>query len=300
MNRMKATDILVCTLWWLTVSVVFPCQARKRGLIRRRWVRVLLTLLSPAAVLTYLAVFTGIILWDYCALEPGQSVYFTREEIVSLTGIRDFPDFVYEDSFRDGWEELPSIYRYAFVTPLPESARDYLESVCSDEDNFIWSFDVPHDIAFYGSRCYTYSHGWMAGFVGKPSRIIPDDMHVTLCIGEKGFELRYHSNELSFPGLKDWVKNASLSRNTGVRFPAFKVVDYELHRSSDPSVVITVRFRKKPGQGFFQDLKNAEGWSRENGFYQFRSPVDEHTRQAFSVRVFEDDRRLARIWCDTF
>lgn len=32
----SARDVAVCLLWWLTISIVFPYQALKRGLVRSR------------------------------------------------------------------------------------------------------------------------------------------------------------------------------------------------------------------------------------------------------------------------
>ena len=49
----KALRILVCILCWLTVSVAFPFLTKRWDLIRHRWVSILLTLVSPAALLTY-------------------------------------------------------------------------------------------------------------------------------------------------------------------------------------------------------------------------------------------------------
>ena len=206
----KTADTFVCTLWWLTVSIVFPCQARKRGLIRHGWVRLLLTLLSPAALLTYFVIHFIILIGDVPGFDPELALFSTREEIIALTGIEGLPEFVYKDYSYDWWEGIPTI-RYTYTEPLPESARNYLETVCMDPGNVYWTSSEPEDDSQFSFKRYTYKHGWMRGLVDKPSGILPDDMHVTVDLGEMGFEVTYHSNGPSYSELMEWANPNSLT-----------------------------------------------------------------------------------------
>ena len=294
----KTADIFVCTLWWLTVSIVFPCQARKRGLIRHGWVRLLLTLLSPAALLTYLVIYFIILIGDVPGFDPELALFNTREEIIALTGIEDLPEFVYKDYSYDWWEGIPTI-RYTYTEPLPESARNYFETVCKDSESVYWTASEAADNKIEHNTHYTYRHGWMTGLVDKPSNSLPENMHVTVTFGEMGFDVTYHSNGPSYPGLDEWVCKESLSQKTGMELPSFEVIDYECRHRLDPSAVITIRFKKELDQDFLRKLKDPVKWNKEDGFYSFQTDVEENARQAYSIRIFDDDSRIARICCDT-
>ena len=295
----KTADIFVCTLWWLTVSIVFPCQTRKRGLIRHGWVRLLLTLLSPAALLTYLVISFIILIGDVPGFDPELALFNTREEIIALTGIEDFPEFVYKDYSYDWWEGIPTI-RYTYTEPLPESARNYLESACMDPGNVYWTASEPEDDSLFSFKRYTYKHGWMRGFVDKPSGILPDDMHVTVDLGEMGFEVTYHSNGPSYSELMEWANPNSLTYKTGIAFPDFEIVDYEWYHRLDPSAMMTIRFSKESDREFYQNLDTSRNWEKEKGGYTYAAPLDEYSRQGYTVLVPNDGRRTATIRYDTF
>lgn len=297
-NR-KTADIFVCTLWWLTVSIVFPCQARKRGLIRHGWVRLLLTLLSPAALLTYLVISFIILIGDVPGFDPELALFNTREEIIALTGIEDLPEFVYKDYSYDWWEGIPTI-RYTYTEPLPESARNYLESACMDPGNVYWTASEPEDDSQFSFKRYTYKHGWMTGLVDKPSCILPENMHVTVTLGEMGFDVTYHSNGPSYSELLGWADPDSLKYRTGAVFPDFEIVDYEWRHYLDPSAVMTVRFNKDPEIVFFQNLKTLKYWHKEDEVYTFSTPLDEYSLHRYTVLVSDDARRTASIRYDPF
>ena len=297
MDRRKTVDIIVCALWWLTVSIVFPYQARKRGLIRRRWVRILLTFISPAALLTYGIIWFGIEIGRGPGFDPEQAPFRTREEIVALTGLADLPDFSREKYYYDWWEGWTRV-RYSFSKPLPDEVRKALEDLCSEKDNPYWTLEEPTDTAFYGISKYVFSRGWLSEVIDKPDDILPDDMHVTISFGDNGFDIVFHHQGMFH--LDGWSSAEQVSGNTRVDFPDFEIVDYEwTDHFPDVAATMTIRFKQHPDRRFLRQLEASDGWHEEDDGYSFRTSFDETTRTGYSIHVSKESR-IARMWFNSY
>lgn len=295
----RAKDVVVCLLWWLTISIVFPYQALKRGLVRSRLAGFLLIIPSPAALLTFLVVWLAVLSFKDSRLEPDQAPFSGWVELAALTGRTDIPDFTRAKAYRDGWEGRTQI-RYTYTADsMSEETLEDLERMCADRDNPFWTKSEASDTSFYGHSRYTFSRGWVTGIVDKPYETFPDDMHVTVSFGEKGFDVTYKPNGPSYSGVMALANADSLKRYTCVDFPAFEPVSYEWFNRVDPSAIVTIRFEKVPDRRFLRELEQSPAWKEGDGFFSFETPIGENTREAYSVKI-ERGSRLATIRYDTF
>ena len=286
----RARDVVVCLLWWLTVSIVFPYQALKRGLVRSRLVGFLLIIPSPAALLTFLVVWLAVLTHKGPGFEPDEAPFSGWVELAALTGRTDIPDFTRTKAYRDGWEGWTQI-RYTYTAgSMSEETLEDLERMCADRDNPFWTKSEAKDTSFYG---------WVTGIVDKPHEIFPDDMHVTVSFGEKGFDVTYKPNGPSYLGFRAWANADSLKLYTGVAFPAFEPVSYEWFNRVDPSAIVTIRFDKAPDRRFLRKLEQSPAWKEGDGFFLFETPIGEYTREAYSVKITRGSR-LATIKFETF
>jgi len=206
----KASDILICFLWWMTVSLVFPFQAMKRGLVKRGWVRILLTLVSPAAVITYLLVWS---LWSVgrgAEISPEELAFSTRDDIVLLTGLQDLPDIELKSFWRDPWEGTV-FARFEYADGPSADFFSDLEKRTADEEDIYWN---PNPVSGYD-----FERGWYAGPMEKPSESFPDNVSVRVHFTEKGLDVQYDFQPFVFKGLST---PQELTGRTGVAFPPFR------------------------------------------------------------------------------
>lgn len=182
-NVKKALRILICILCWLTVSVALPYLAKRWNLIRHRWVSILLMFVSPAVQLTYLFIVFLFDSGDY-NVDPGETMFRKREEIVTLTGFSDLPRYTFVSAVGNDWTRVTSA-RYAYAEPLSDSAPDYLKGVYGS----CWNTVEHSDLTFMGKRYPSYQHGWFSGVIEKPSPTFPDKMFVSITFGREGFEV---------------------------------------------------------------------------------------------------------------
>ena len=245
MNTKKASDILICFLWWMTISLVFPFQARKRGLVKRRWVRILLTLVSPAAIITYLLVWS---LWSMvrdAEISPEDLAFSTRDGIVFLTGIQDIPDIELKSCWRDPWEgTVFARFEYA-----DEPSADFfsdLEKKSANEEEICWESNSVSG--------YDFERGWYAGPMENPSESFPDNVSVKVHFTEKGLDVQYDYQPFVFKGLST---QQELTGRTGVGFPPFEIIDYCWHPvGPDAVATMILRLQAKPGRRFIKELES--------------------------------------------
>lgn len=272
-NGRKSLHILVCILCWLTVSVAFPFLAKRWDLIRHRWVRILLTLVSPAALLTCLFILFLFDSGDY-NVGPGETMFRKREEIVALTGFSDLPGYTFVSAVSNDWTRVTRA-RYAYAEPLSDSALDYLEGVYGS----CWNTVEHPDLTFMGKRCPRYHHGWFSGVVEKPSPALPDNMFVSITFGREGFEVVYHPQDSFF--FEGWISNEDLKWKTGVDFPALEAIDYELKH--DGSAFLTIRFPEDPDEELCSQFRSSPLWEESAGDFTFLNTLNSAWVYSFSV-----------------
>ena len=280
MNWRKFADIIICSLLWATLSFLFPYQAKKRGLIRKRWGRILLTFLSPAAILTYVIVGLCIDLSNDPGYDPNNVLFSTREEIVSLTGFDSIPDFVRTKYYHDWWEGWTQV-SYAYSDSLSKEAKRYLERISSSKDNPYWS---------QSETSYRFQRGWLSDVLEKPDTLFQDNMHVSIVFREQGFDVKYRFQGPFY--FKDWLEQEQLTSHTDIDFPAFEVVDYEwIDHFTDDEAIMTIRFLERPSTSFIRQLQRSEKWYlAEDGTYTFKTPIDENIRECYTIRISKGNR----------
>ena len=229
----------------MTISLVFPFQARKQGLVKRRWVRILLTLLSPAAVVTYLLIWS---LWNMgrdAEISPEDLAFSTRDGIVLLTGIQDLPDIELKSCWRDPWEgTVFARFEYA-----DEPSADFfsdMEKKSANEEEICWESNSVSG--------YDFVRGWYAGPMEKPSESFPDNVSVKVHFTEKGLDVQYDYQPFVFKGLST---QQELTGRTGVGFPPFEIIDYCWHPvGPDAVATMILRLQAKPGRRFIKELES--------------------------------------------
>ena len=280
MDRMvlkKAFQIFVCLLCWLTMSIVFPFLAKRWGITRQRWLRILLTLVSPAALLTYLFIIFLADSGDY-SVDPEKTEFRKRNEIVALTGFTDLPGFTFVSATSNDWTRVTRArYAYEDWGTLSDSAGGFLQNIYGD----FWDTVEPADTSLLGKRCPRYSHGWFSGVVDKPSDTLPDDTHVSITFGREGFEVVYHPNDSFF--FEGWMSPEDLKRKTGADFPAFEAFDYELRY--DESAFLAIRFLEDPDDRFYSQFKSSLSWEESAGDYTFKMQIGKYSDWLYRISV---------------
>ena len=96
LHNEKIVNFCICILTWLTLFFLFPYVARKYNVIKEKWVAILIMLVSPALLVTGYIIATevvGISPYRYKELK-----FTNKHDIISLTGITDFPDYEYHNN----------------------------------------------------------------------------------------------------------------------------------------------------------------------------------------------------------
>lgn len=289
MSSKKTTDIIVCLLWWLTISIVFPFQAKKRGLVKRRWARIVLTLISPAAVTTYLLVWMGCLIGRGSDISPDELAFKTREDIMLLTGIQSVPEFEMSGCWRDFWEgTISASFKYA--EDLSPAFLEELEKVCSDENSLHWSNSEFTDSVF------VFERGWHSDYMEKPSDSFPDNVSVQVRFSDKGFSVQYDYQPFVFKGL---CTPEDLTERTGVCFPMFDIVDYRWHPVGPDAVAsMTLILREKPGNAFFREVRDK--WKESDpGVYVWNDgDYDEEgiPSEEYTILVDKNSLKVSILW----
>lgn len=291
-HKEKIANICVCILTWLTLFFLFPYVARKYKVIKRKWVAIFLMLVSPALIATGYIVATeviGISPYRYHELK-----FTSKDDIVSLTGLHDFPEYEYYNNSYDSWSGTHTV-RFLFKEEPPANFYEKLESLRRDMDNVYWSSDnsLEHasDRKFFGSdQIYIYSHGWDGKYIIPPSEDMPENVALHFFIGKRGFVCRYQeyaNNSLDIFGIPD-----SISARTGVQFPAYKSVNCDyMDIGPDWAEDWTILLDEKPSIEFIRQIKASPNWSplaNKPGCYEYTKTIEYKSIE--SIIVDENSR----------
>ena len=291
-HKEKLVNICVCILTWLTLFFLFPYVARKYKVIKRRWVAILLMLVSPALIATGYIVATeviGISPYRYHELK-----FTSRNDIVSLTGLHNFPEYEYYNNSYDSWSGTHTV-RFLFKDEPPASFYEKLESLKHEKDNVYWSSDnsLEHasDRKFFGSdQIYIFSHGWEGKYIIAPSENMPENVALHFFIGKRGFVCRYKeyaNNSLDIYGIPD-----SISARTGVQFPAYKNVNCDyMDIGPDWAEDWIILLDEKPSKDFIRQIKASPDWTpleNKPGCYEYSKTIEYKSIE--SIIVDENNR----------
>ena len=291
-HKEKVVNICICILTWMTLFFLFPYVARKYNVIKEKWVAILLMLVSPALLATGYIVateFVGISPYRYKELK-----FTSKNDIISLTGITDFPDYEYHNNSYDSWSGTHTV-RFLFKEEPPKTFYEEIESLIKDKDNVYWSSDnsLEHasDKKFFGSdHIYIYSHGWDGKYISAPNENMPENVALSFFIGKKGFICRY--NEYANVSLDMFGNRDSISSRTGVQFPSYKNVNCSyMDVGPDWGEDWTILLDEKPSKEFIRQIKASPKWTplaNKPGCYEYSKTIEYKSIE--SIIVDENSR----------
>lgn len=290
-HKEKVVNICICILTWMTLFFLFPYMARKYNVIKEKWVAILLMLVSPALLATGYIVateFVGISPYRYKELK-----FTSKNDITSLTGITDFPDYEYLNNSYDSWSGTHTV-RFLFKEEPPASFYEELESLKKQPDNVYWSVDNlrdAYDFDFFGcDHIYIYSHGWDGKYITAPNENMPENVTLHFFIGKRGFVCRYQeyaNNSLDIYGIPD-----SISARAGVEFPSYKNVNCSyVDVGPDWAEDWAILLDEKPSKDFIRQIKASPNWNplaNKPGCYEYSKIIENKSIE--SIIVDENSR----------
>lgn len=290
-HKEKIVNICFCILSWMTLFFLFPYVARKNNVIKEKWLAILLMLVSPALLVTGYIIATEVI-----GISPYRykELHFTsKNDIINLTGITDFPDYEYLNNSYDSWSGTHTV-RFLFKEEPPASFYEELESLKKQPDNVYWSGDNlkdAYDFDFFGSdHIYIYSHGWDGKYIIAPSEDMPENVALHFFIGKRGFVCRY--NEYANVSLTIFGDRDSISARTGVQFPAYKNVNCSyMDVGPDWGEDWTILLDEKPSKEFIRQIKKSPNWTplaNKPGCYEYSKTIEYKSIE--SIIVDENSR----------
>jgi hypothetical protein len=108
-------------------------------------------------------------------------------------------------------------------------------------------------------------------------------MFVSITFGREGFEVVYHpQNSFFFEG---WTGKEDLKRKTGVDFPSFEAIDYELKH--DGSAFLVIRLPEDPDENFYGQLKSSPLWKENAGDFSFMKQLGSNSVWVYSFSVLK-------------
>ena len=279
----------------MTISLVFPFQAKKRGVIKQQWLRIVLTLISPAAILTYLTLFFLIpffvAIGKDAKIDKDDLPFKTREDFVLLTEIKEFPQFEYKNCWKDPLEGTV-FANYTFLNEQTDSFFSELSRKCLETENVFWNTTSSTSKTAHGENKYCFTRGWDNRYMNKPDDSFPDHVTVKLSVDEKGFSVSYDYSSLF--RFKGYSTPEELKEKTGVTFPSFEIISYEWHPyGPDDFASMVLRLNKKPGASFINQIKAQ--WGKDpDGNYTWIDEMRDDDSGAFvwtrSITVKPDSR----------
>lgn len=291
-HKEKLVNVCICLLAWMSLFFLFPYVARKYNVIKQKWAAILLMLVSPSLFVTgYIIATEDIRISPY---QYKELKFTSKNDIINLTGITDFPDYEYQDNSYDSWSGTHTV-RFLFKEEPPKTFYEEIESLIKDKDNVYWSSDnsLEHasDRKFFGSdHIYIYSHGWDGKYIVAPNKNMPKNVAMHFFIGKRGFVCRYQlcaNNSLDIYGIPD-----SISARTGVQFPPYKSVNCSyMDVGPDWSEDWIILLDEKPNKEFIQQIKASPNWtplSNMPGCYEYSKIIQYESTE--SIIVDENSR----------
>ena len=276
-HKEKIVNFCICILTWMTLFFLFPYVARKYDVIKEKWVAILIMLVSPALLVTGYIIATeviGISPYRYKELK-----FTSKNDIISLTGITDFPDYEYHNNSYDSWSGTHTV-RFLFKEEPTASFYEELESLKKQPDNVYWSGDNlkdAYDFNFFDcDEIYNFSYGWDGKYIIAPSEDMPENVALHFFIGKRGFVCRY--NEYANVSLTIFGDRDSISARTGVQFPAYKNVNCDyMDIGPDWAEDWTILLDEKPSKDFIRQIKASPNWTplaNKPGCYEYSKTIE--------------------------
>ena len=300
LNKKRMLQVSSCFLIWMVFPIIFPIVTKSFQIINKRWLRILLMLISPAAIAVYLIVASEVFHVNSCRYEELK--FTNKEEIGYLTGLSNFPDYEYHSNSIGAWSGTHTV-RFLFKEEPPASFYAELESLREEKDNMYWSSDNltdDYDLKFFGSdHIYIYTRGWDGKYMTAPMKDMPESADVNFFIGKRGFVCRY-VEYTNYP-LDIFGNQDSISALSGVKFPPYKNVNCRYTEiGPDYEEEWTIMLDKKPSKEFIQQIKNAPNWTEwenEPGCYEFHKEIP---MKSYDKIIIDDNSRVVKAAHGTY
>ena len=263
MHKDFAAKVSECILWWGLFPILLPFRAKKLKVISKDVYAWTLALLSPLIVSIVLVVAMHIKLH-----RPS----ITREEIVAITEIADFPEFEYHCYSTLLGMVLSEGYCFKNDEDV-ERLFEKIDSLIADDANSFWSKDTLtsiENIEYYGSEIvYTYNRSWDSMYIKEAKDVkVPRIARIT--IGKDVFTFaERHCSKWNL----DYYSNVdNLRLLTGVEIPQYTVVniDYNDYFFMLHTWCATLKLDEKLSDELVQTIQKDEKWHKpNNGTYTF-------------------------------
>ena len=247
------------------------------------WIGIPLMLASPAALVTYTTINIAKEEFFPSPLSEEKLPYNTRDDIMAITRLDDFPAFTYRKNVVDpnmGWERHTYIY-YDFDKPLSAEYILKLKTLCSSDDNVFWTNE--------GDSCFSFSRAWDGEYIKSPVKSVVYEPYFGMTITKQGFTIHLNDRATVFE-LEQFVNPELLSEHTGVSFPAYQLVNFSCQSGPPDSYgQYTLLLDKKISKDFIRQIENCPRWRKRDeecnrGIYECQYP----TSESYGVRVTID------------
>lgn len=258
-----------CSGSWLLWPLKLPRKMKGYGM-RYWWIGIPLMLISPVALLTYTTIYIAKEEFIPSSLSEDKIPYKTRDDIVAITGLNDFPAFTYRNnvvSSQVGWEKLTNIY-YDFDKPLSEEYILKLKNLCSLEDNVFWTDG--------GDGRFSFSRSWDGKYIKSPVKSVDYEPCFIMTITRQGFTI-HQNNRATDIELEQFANSKLLGKNTGVSFPTYQLVNFSCHYGPpDDYGEYTLLLDQKISKDFIQQIEASPKWKeKDKGMYECQYATSE-------------------------
>lgn len=263
MRKNFAAKVSECILWWSLFPILLPFRAKKLKVISKDVYAWTLAFLSPLIVSIVLVVAMHIKLH-----RPS----ITREEIVAITEIADFPEFEYHCYSTPLGMVLSEGYCFKNDEDV-ERLFEKIDSLIADDTNSFWSKDTLtniENIVYYGSEIvYTYNRSWDSLYINEAKEVKVHRI-ARITIGKDVFTFaERHCSKWNL----DYYSNVdNLRLLTGVEIPQYTVIniDYNDYCFMGHTWCATLKLDEKLSDELVQTIQKDEKWEKlNNGTYTF-------------------------------
>ncbi len=276
-----------CSGSWLLCSLMLPRKMKRHGM-RYWWIGIPLMFISPVALLTYTTVYIAKEDFFPSPLSEAKIPYKTRDDIVAITGLDDFPAFTYKKNVVTPLmfdAKLTDIY-YDFDKPLSERYIHKLKNLCSSKDNVFWTNE--------GDTCISFRRAWDSEYMKSPVKSVSYEPLFDMKITKQGFTIHLSDGATAFE-LEEFANRKVFNKNTGVSFPPYQLVNFSCQSGLPESHgLYTLLLDKKISTDFIQQIEASPKWEKiDEGMYECQYPTSE--RYGVCVTI---DKNSRVVYCE--
>lgn len=276
-----------CSGSWLLCSLMLPRKMKRYGM-RYWWIGIPLMFISPVALLTYTTVYIAEDEFFPSSLSEDKIPYKTRDDIVAITRLDDFPAFTYRNNVvtYDLWGGHRTYIYYDFDKPLSEEYIHKLKNLCSSKDNVFWTNE--------GDTCISFRRAWDSEYMKSPVKSVSYEPLFDMEITKQGFTIHRSNGATAFE-LEEFANRKVLSKKTGVSLPPYQLVDFSCQSGPPESYGLYVLLLdKKISKDFIQQIEASPKWKKnDKGMYECQYPTSESYGVCITI-----DKNSRVVYCE--